>query len=99
MVEERREEDTGASVQKIDYIYLDEDWEVTLAWEDKDELADDIDVGEVIGCKTLINGPDKFCARVVLSRDDAGDLDEQGLVWFDDLETAEAAANAHIYKK
>lgn len=67
------------------HIYDPDDWEYTMPWQDRDQLAEDCEV-EFQGIKrfkTLINGPDKFCVKV-------GD----GYEWFDTRDEAEAAFKA-----
>jgi hypothetical protein len=68
-----------------DHIYDPDDWEYTMPWQDRQQLAEDCEV-EFQGIKrfkTLINGPDKFCVMV-------GD----GYEWFDTQDEAAAAFKA-----
>jgi hypothetical protein len=75
-----------------DFIYDPNCWEVTHDYEDRDILVDDadLDVGDYIEFATLIKGPPKFAAKVVLTRDD-GDPDETQIQWFDTEAEARAA--------
>lgn len=78
-----------------DHIYDPDDWEFTCTWEDRATLEpqDHISVGEVKRYATLLNGPDKFAAKVVVSRDENGDPNETQIVWFDSEADARAAAS------
>ena len=76
-----------------DYIYARDDWEVTLGWEERDLLIEEM-VGELWEPKefaTLINGPPMWAKEVVLTRDENGAPDETEIRWFDSLEEAERA--------
>ncbi len=78
------------------YVYNPEDWEATYVWGDRALLADHEEVNwrgrdAPIHFKTLIQGPDKWAANVVLTRDEAGDPDDEEIRWFDSEEEALAA--------
>jgi hypothetical protein len=68
-----------------DHIYNPDDWEYTMPWQDRDQLAEDCEVEHqgIVRFKTLVNGPDKFCVKV-------GDSYE----WFNTQAEAEAAFKA-----
>jgi hypothetical protein len=78
-----------------EYVYDPDDWEVTMPWEDRNDLLEDMrwtgpyDQPKML--KTLIHGPDRWVANIVLSWDDEGDPNETELRWY---ETAEAARKA-----
>ena len=79
-----------------DYVYNPDDWEATYEWSDRALLADHEEVNwrgrdAPIHFKTLIQGPDKWAANVVLTRDEAGDPDDEEIRWFDSEEEAIAA--------
>ena len=84
---------------KVDFIYDPDNWEVTYHWSDRSELTDDMWLGfdEIKRFGTLIEGPPKFCVRVILTRDEYGDVDEEKYQWFDTEEEAKLAIanNAH----
>lgn len=68
-----------------DHIYDPDDWEYTMPWQDRDQLAEDCEV-ECQGIKrfeTLIKGPEKFCVWV-----------NGGYAWFNTRGEAEAAFKA-----
>ena len=76
-----------------DYIYDRDDWEVTLCWEERDLLVDDM-VGALWEPKefgTLIKGPSMWAKEVVLTCDENGAPDETEIRWFDSVEEAERA--------
>jgi hypothetical protein len=68
-----------------DHIYDPDDWEYTMPWQDRDQLAEDTEVEHagIKRFKTLINGPDKFCVFI-----------GGGYEWFNTLGEAEAAWKA-----
>jgi hypothetical protein len=68
-----------------DHIYDPDDWEYTMPWRDRDQLAEDSEVQfqGVKRFKTLIGGPDKFCAMIA-----------NEYSWFDTEAEAEAAWKA-----
>ncbi len=74
------------------YIYDPEDWDYTLPYEDKSVYQDyaDLSPGEHKVFKTLVEGPDRFLACVILTRDDEGDPDETEYRWFDTEEEAKS---------
>lgn len=78
-----------------DFIYNPDDWEVTYRYVDRGELAEGEDhsmsPGDIKPFNTLIFGPQRFLALVVLSRDEDGDPDETELQWFDTEDAAKAA--------
>lgn len=91
----------GPDMANPDYIYDPVEWEVTYEYGTRDEMAEG-DFGpfgthgvgkksKIKQYKTLIHGPDKFAAEVVISRDEDGDPDETEIRFFDTLEEAEAA--------
>jgi hypothetical protein len=77
-----------------DYVYDPEDWEVTQEWSDRSYLVDELYVGELKRFSTLIQGPNKYAAHVVLTRDEAGDPDETKIRWFDTEAEAKAALSS-----
>jgi len=68
-----------------DHIYDPDDWEYTMAWQERDQLAQDCEVEHqaIKRFKTLINGPDKFCVLI-----------DNRYEWFDTLDAAQAAFDA-----
>lgn len=78
MVEERLKE-----LAAPDYIFDPDDWEYTIEWASRDQVADDAEIqeGEVKRFCTLIRGPVKFCVLI--------DNNHQ---WFDNEADARAAA-------
>ena len=72
-----------------DYIYNPDDWEYTLAWAERNTIAEDCEVEHagIVRFKTLIKGPDVFCVRV-------GDE----YAWFKTKGEAEAAWKAEAAK-
>ncbi len=76
-----------------DYIYDPDNWEYTMDYADRGDIAEGIDVGEVREFATLEKGPAKFAAHVVVSRDDDGDPDETEIRWFDTEAGARAATS------
>lgn len=87
-----------------EYVYDPENWEVTYAWDDRSDLIDDVGmrwgpIGEPKLLKTLVHGPDKWVANIVLSWDDTGDPDETELRWFDSLEEAKRAITESLATK
>lgn len=78
-----------------DYIYDQDDWECTYEWGMRNELIEDDPrlrhIGDVRQFSTLIAGPPKFAAHVVVSVDDAGEPDETEIRWFDTEAEARAA--------
>lgn len=78
-----------------DHFYDPDNWEYTYPWSMIHEFAeDDADLapGEVKRVETLIRGPDKFVARVIVTRDEAGDWDKVETRVFDTEEEAKAAS-------
>lgn len=76
------------------YFYNPDDWEVTYPWDLRHDFAEDADMraGDVMRVATLIEGPPKFLAKVIVTRDEAGDPDEIALRWFDTEAEAKAAS-------
>lgn len=78
-----------------DHIYDPDNWECTYGWDTRDQFVADqlggLMPGEVKCCATLIDGPMKYVARVVLTRDEDGEPDDTEVRWFDDEEAARAA--------
>ena len=79
--------------QKVpDYCYNPEDWEYTQPWEDRGEMVESLldyrGADTVARVKTLINGPDKWVARVPLDTDGDGEADDWEIQWFDSEEAA-----------
>ncbi len=81
-------------MDKPDYIYDPNYWEVTYEWDHRDELVEcsPPDPGRIIEFATLIKGPPMFAACVVLTRDEDGDADETEVQWFSTRLEAEKAA-------
>jgi hypothetical protein len=82
-------------MSKPDFIYDPEEWEYTVPFEDKANMADDLSNCEVKRFSTLIKGPDIFAARVPTGVDECGDVTDSELEWFDTLEAAQAAASPY----
>jgi hypothetical protein len=76
-----------------DYIFDADEWECTYSYADRNLALEDLDlrVGDVKRFRTLVEGPDRFAARVVVTRDEAGDPDEIEWQWFDTEAEARAA--------
>lgn len=74
-----------------DYLYDPNDWEYTCDWTERENMTDDLPVGEIQRFSTLICGSDKWAARVVLERDKAGDPIHSEIRWFNNQAEAEAA--------
>lgn len=75
-----------------DFIYDPDDWEVTMEWSERAEMADCSMVGKLGDFKrfaTLVKGPDKFAAYVL--KQDAQDTSDIELRWFDSEDEAERA--------
>ena len=74
---------------KPDYVFDHSNWEITYEWGQRDELVmDDPELekpGDVKRFSTLIEGPDKFAARVPISED------ETEIRWFDSEAEARTA--------
>ena len=81
-----------------DYIYDPDDWEYTHAYKYRGDLIEDLDLseGEIKRFSTLVKGPDRFAAFVVVTRDAAGYPDETEIRWFDTEAEARAAAGLPI---
>jgi len=91
-VERRREAE--ARLAAPDYVYDPDDWETTYPWDDKSVLAeerDELRPGTLKRYETLIKGPDRWAAHVVIARDEEGDPVDIELRWFDTEEEARAA--------
>lgn len=69
------------------HVYDPDDWEYTIPWQDRDQLAEDCEVQfqGVKRFKTLIDGPDKFCVMI-----------DHEYHWFDTVAEAEAAYKADM---
>jgi len=91
----RRQEKKEMSDNKStpDFIYDPDEWEFTFTWADRSDLMESIDLGEIKQFDTLIKGPPKWAAHVILTCDEEGDPDETELRWFDTYEEARAALN------
>lgn len=76
-----------------DYIYDPDDWEYTSEYKNRVDLVEgcELCVGDVKRFCTLIEGPDRFAANVVVSRDDDGEPNETEIRWFDTEAEARAA--------
>jgi hypothetical protein len=84
---------------KPDHIYNPDDWECTYDYEDRYLLVEDEpDPGEYRRFATLLKGPDVYAARVITKRDEAGDVEETEVRWFDSEAEARAACGmpAHL---
>lgn len=81
-----------------DYIYDPDDWEATFQWSDRQFLTEDIRLypGDLKRFETLLKGPDKWAACVVVTVDEDGCPDETEIRWFDSEEDAKAAAIAAL---
>lgn len=84
----------GRREMKPDYVYDPDDWECTYEWSDRSEMVEnyDLDHGAVKKFNTLVNGPPKFAVNVILARDEAGDVEDDEIQWFDNEDEAKAAA-------
>lgn len=78
-----------------DYIYDPDNWEVTYPYDDKDYLTDEFypDDDGVKRFSTLVKGPDKYAAHVVVGWTNDGEPDDWKWQWFDSEEDAKAAVN------
>ena len=72
------------------WVFDPDDWEYTMPWEDRDQLAASCEVEHqgIKRFKTLIDGPDKFCVRV-----------DGEYCWFDTKAEAEAAWKAELARE
>lgn len=79
-----------------DYIYDPAEWEYTTNWSERVSLIDDtsISFGDIHEFGTLIEGPKKYAARVVRSRDVDGNPDDDEVQLFNTRAEAEAAMDA-----
>lgn len=68
-----------------DFVYNPNDWEVTYLWSDRDHLAEEAEIEHagIERFKTLIQGPDRFCAWI-----------GNKYCWFESRAEAEAAWKA-----
>ena len=74
-----------------DYIYDPQEWEYTCDWDDRYLLTDDLTFGQILEVNTLFVGASKFAARVPISFDEDGDVEDDEVQWFDSRGEAEAA--------
>lgn len=83
-----------------DFIYDPTDWEATYPYEERELLVEDDywgskpALGEVKEFATLIRGPKRYAAHVVVTRDEDGEPDDTDIQWFDTLPEAQAAIRA-----
>lgn len=84
-----------------DYVYDHDNWDCTYEWGMRSELIehdDDLDrAGSIKRFSTLIEGPPKFAARVVISVDEDGEPDEMEIQWFDSEAQAREACGMPPY--
>lgn len=68
-----------------DFIYDPDNWEITFPWDDRSDIAQNTELWheDIKRFETLVRGPDKWMANIVLSWDDTGDPDETEIRWFD----------------
>jgi hypothetical protein len=78
------------------HVYDPKDWEFTHPWSDRCHFEEGLVPGEIKQFATLIDGPPRFMALVVVSTDDAGDADDTEYRWFDSEDEARAAIEAAI---
>ena len=78
------------------HVYDPTDWVCTYPWGDRCELQEDLIPGEIKQFATLIDGPPRFMARIVVSVDDAGDADDTEYRWFNSEDEARAALDAAL---
>lgn len=75
-----------------DYIYDPDEWDVTYPYSDRDmfenEIGEVLSGNEVKKYKTLVEGPDRFLASIVMSYDEDDQPDEIEYKWFDTEEEA-----------
>jgi len=76
-----------------DFIYDPDNWEMTLPWDDRSDLAQDTELWhtDIKRFETLVRGPDQWIVNIVLSWDDEGDPDETEIRWFDTEDEAKRA--------
>lgn len=84
-------EEMRKALEEPDHIYDPNDWEYTHNWEDRNDMVDDLPPGEIKKFATLVCGPDKWAAHVILTTDDAGGADDTEIQWFDSEEAARTA--------
>ena len=84
----------GERKAEPDWCYRVDDWEATFEWSDRNDLADDLMLGEVLRVGVLHKAPDRFVAVVPVTFDEDGCPDERAIRWFRSEEEANAAANA-----
>ena len=81
--------------KNFDYAYYPEEWEFTCDASDLSSLDEfavqDKPRGTIVEMATLIRGPKKYAAKVPITFDEDGELDEEEIKWFDTREEAEAA--------
>lgn len=66
-----------------DHCYDDANWEYSIDWKSRDTLTDDLPLGDMMKVGTLFDGPYKFAAHIIVTRDEDGDADETEVRWFD----------------
>lgn len=81
--------------KNFDFAYYPPEWEFTCDANDLSPIeefaVEDAAFGTIVEIATLIKGPAKYCARVPVTFDSAGDPDEMQIKWFDTRKDAEAA--------
>lgn len=87
-----------------DYVFDPDSWETTYSWDSRQDLLEDIGmdwgpIGEPKKLRTLVYGPDRWVAHIVLSWDDTGDPDETEVRWYDTEEEAKAAITESLATK
>lgn len=82
-----------------DYLYDPSDWEKTVNWGYRDALEDHVAPGAAKRFETLVRGPDRFAARIPLSFDEEGDVEDSELRWFATENAALAALAAANAKR
>lgn len=70
------------------------DWNVPLA--DRDDIADDLESGEIMSVGTLVDGPVVYCANIPNGWDEDGDVDNEEVRWFDTEAAAQAAVDSAV---
>jgi|UniRef100_A0A6H1ZB44 hypothetical protein len=78
-----------------DFCYDPEEWEFTCDWAERDQVhghGEALEGSEPMKVATLIRGPSKWVADVLITWDVDGEPDETEIQWFDSEEEARAAA-------
>lgn len=77
-----------------DYCYDTENWDRTLDWSDRDDLADGIELDDVVEVRTLYEGPFRYVARIPLPPTTDGRDGDEVVQWFNSEADARTAIDA-----